>query len=216
MSAELPSVWQDFLTDAGVSPELWQNPLAMANARRQENTVFPPAEKVFRAFAMTPPDAVRIVLLGQDPYHDDGQAEGLAFSVPDGVPLPPSLKNIYREYAGDLKKAPPATGHLGKWAANGVLLLNAILTVDAHTPGSHAKFGWENFTDSVISALSRQKSGIVFMLWGGFARKKAGLIDREKHFILENAHPSPLSAYRGFFGSRPFSTSAALLKQWEW
>lgn len=216
MSAELPLLWQEFLAGADVDKDLWKKPLALANERRKKNTVFPPENKVFRAFDLTPPDKVRIVLLGQDPYHDDGQAEGLAFSVPDGVVLPPSLRNIFKEYAADLKKNPPDSGHLGKWAGNGVLLINAILTVDAHSPGSHANFGWEKFTDAVISALSRQKNGIVFMLWGGFARKKAALIDREKHFILENAHPSPLSAYRGFFGSRPFSAAAALLKNWEW
>lgn len=211
MSAELPEVWQKFLTDAGVSPETWEIPLAKSIARRHECTVFPPAEKIFNAFALTPPENVRVVLLGQDPYHDDGQAEGLAFSVPDGVPLPPSLRNIYKEFADDLQRPAPASGHLGSWAANGILLINAVLTVDAHNPGSHAKYGWEKFTDAVIKSLSEKKSGIAFMLWGGFARKKSALIDRKKHFVLENAHPSPLSAYRGFFGSKPFSQVEKIL-----
>jgi uracil-DNA glycosylase len=211
VSSILPEKWQKFLFDAGVEQNLWQTPLTVSNERRQNGQVFPPAEKVFTAFELTPPEKVKIVLLGQDPYHDDGQAEGLAFSVPDGVPLPPSLRNIYKEFADDLNRDCPPSGHLGNWAANGVLLLNAVLTVDAHTPGSHAKIGWEKFTDAVIAALSREKSGIIFMLWGGFARKKAALIDPNKHFILENAHPSPLSAYRGFFGSKPFSQVEKIL-----
>ena len=216
MSALLPEIWRDFLVSAGKSPELWEIPLAKVNARRKECTVYPPEQLVFNAFALTPPEKVKIVLLGQDPYHDDGQAEGLAFSVPDGVPLPPSLRNIYKEFTSDLNIPAPASGHLGHWAEKGVLLINAVLSVDAHTPGSHAEYGWKEFTDAVISALSEKKSGIVFMLWGAFARKKSALIDRKKHFILENAHPSPLSAYRGFFGSRPFSQATALLDNWQW
>ncbi|MBR7121771.1 MAG: uracil-DNA glycosylase [Lentisphaeria bacterium] len=211
MSAELPEAWQNFLYNAGISPEIWEIPLAKSIARRTEYTVFPPEEKVFNAFKLTPPEKVRVVLLGQDPYHDDGQAEGLAFSVPDGVPLPPSLRNIYKEFADDLQRPAPSSGNLSQWAAKGVLLINAVLTVDAHSPGSHAKYGWEKFTDAVIRCLNNEKSGIIFMLWGGFARKKAALIDRKKHFVLENAHPSPLSAYRGFFGSKPFSQVEKLL-----
>jgi uracil-DNA glycosylase len=216
MSANLPPNWQKFLLDAGVKAAVWETPLQASNERRKNCTVFPPENRVFNAFALTPPENVRVVLLGQDPYHDDGQAEGLAFSVPDGVPLPPSLRNIYKEFADDLQRPAPASGHLGSWAANGILLINAVLTVDAHTPGSHAKYGWEKFTDAVIKSLSDQKSGLVFMLWGGFARKKATLIDQKKHFVLENAHPSPLSAYRGFFGSRPFSQAEKLLNTHLW
>ncbi len=216
MSAILPPNWQTFLLDAGVKAAVWEKPLQSSGERRKECTVFPPENKVFNAFALTSPEKVRVVLLGQDPYHDDGQAEGLAFSVPDNVPLPPSLRNIFREFSDDLQRPAPASGHLGPWAANGILLINAVLTVDAHAPGSHAKYGWEKFTDAVIKSLSDQKSGLVFMLWGGFARKKATLIDRKKHFVLENAHPSPLSAYRGFFGSKPFSQAEKLLNATLW
>ena len=216
MSDTLPEKWTEFMKSAGVDENLWQTPLAMVAARRKECTVFPPEGKIFSAFKLTPPENVRIVLLGQDPYHDDGQAEGLAFSVPDGTPLPPSLRNIFKEFESDLGRPAPVSGHLGKWAESGVLLINAVLSVDAHTPGSHASFGWEKFTDGVISALSREKSGIVFMLWGGFARKKVPLIDKNKHTIIENAHPSPLSAYRGFFGSKPFSAAEKALKNWQW
>ena len=216
MTNSLPGAWQKFLIDAGIPESVWQMPLAWSNARRENNLVFPPPEKVFNAFILTPPEKVKVVLLGQDPYHDDGEAEGLAFSVPPGTALPPSLRNIYKEYADDLQCPAPSDGHLGKWAENGVLLLNSVLTVDAHCAGSHAGIGWEKFTDAVIRTLSEKKSGIVFLLWGGFARKKACLIDRKKHFILENAHPSPLSAYRGFFGSHPFSQAEKCLHNWHW
>ena len=216
MSASLPEAWQEFLTAANVDPALWQVPLDKANQRRKNNTVFPPENLVFRAFELTPPEKVRIVILGQDPYHDDGQAEGLAFSVPGNTPLPPSLKNIFKEYSSDLQRPQPDSGHLGKWAEKGVLLINAILTVDAHKPGSHADFGWEKFTDAVIAALNQEKSSLVFILWGGFAGKKSKLIDPEKHTVIASAHPSPLSAYRGFFGSRPFSKAAAALNNWQW
>ncbi len=216
MSDQLPEKWQNFLISAGVSPYEWLKPLELVARRRKENRVYPPEEKIFTAFHLTPPENVRIVLLGQDPYHDEGQAEGLAFSVPSGQPYPPSLRNIFKEFSSDLQRPAPDSGHLGDWARKGVLLINAVLSVDAHTPGSHAKFGWEKFTDSVISALSREKTGIVFMLWGGFAGKKAKLIDDSRHFVLKNAHPSPLSAYRGFFGSRPFSQAAEKLDDWQW
>lgn len=216
MSTILPEKWQEFLSAAQVDPALWQQPLAAADERRKSNPVFPPEEQVFRAFTLTPPEKVKIVLLGQDPYHDDGQAEGLAFSVPENMPLPPSLRNIFKEYAADLQRPEPRSGHLGCWAEKGVLLINAILTVDAHSPGSHAPFGWEKFTDAVIAALSREKSGLVFILWGGFAGKKLKLIDKNKHLVIASAHPSPLSAYRGFFGSRPFSRAAHYLEPWEW
>ena len=216
MSALLPENWQKFLNDAGFDNDLWELPLAKADARRSLTQVFPPENKIFNAFALTPPEKVRVVILGQDPYHDDGQAEGLAFSVPEGIPLPPSLRNIFKEFESDLQIPAPASGHLGNWAKKGVLLINAVLSVDAHCPGSHADFGWERFTDSVIAALDKEKSGLVFILWGSFARKKAALIDRKKHTLIENAHPSPLSAYRGFFGSKPFSAVQNAQPGWEW
>lgn len=216
MSSTLPEAWQKFLIDAGYSPELWELPLETVRDQRKTHTVFPPENKVFSAFAITPPENVRVVLLGQDPYHDEGQAEGLAFSVPDGIKLPPSLKNIFKEYSNDLNLPPPKSGHLGHWAKNGVLLINAILTVNAHSPGSHTNFGWEKFTDAVIHAVNKKKNGVVFILWGNAAGQKAAAIDKEKHTVIVSAHPSPLSAYRGFFGSKPFSRTVNALENWKW
>ena len=200
----LPETWQTFLAGTPaleMIPEL----LAKVDARRQKNCVYPPAGLVFRAFELTPPQALRAVIIGQDPYHDENQAHGLAFSVPDGVAAPPSLRNIFKEYANDLGRDIPASTSLENWARSGILLLNSVLTVDAHTPGSHRSFGWENFTDAVISAISEKTSGISFILWGSFAMKKAKLINQNKHRVISGVHPSPLSAYRGFFGSKPFS-----------
>lgn len=200
----LPETWQTFLAGTPaleMIPEL----LAKVDARRQENTVYPPAGMVFRAFELTPPRSLRAVIIGQDPYHDENQAHGLAFSVPNGVAAPPSLRNIFKEYADDLGRDIPSSTSLENWAKSGILLLNSVLSVDAHTPGSHRSFGWENFTDAVISAISQNASGISFILWGSFAIKKAKLIDRNKHRVISGVHPSPLSAYRGFFGSKPFS-----------
>ena len=172
---------------------------------------------VFHALELTAPEEVKVVLLGQDPYHDDGQAEGLAFSVPAGIKFPPSLRNIFKEYASDLGRPVPETGTLMPWAKHGVLLLNSVLTVAAHSAGSHRKFGWEKFTDAVIAALSAERTGLVFLLWGNYAIGKKPLIDGAKHTILENVHPSPLSAHRGFFGSRPFSqTEKAIGWNWRW
>ena len=207
---QLPETWQDFLAGtpcAGMLVPL----LEKVAARRAENEVFPPAGMIFRAFELTPPEAVRAVIIGQDPYHDRGQAHGLAFSVPDGVPHPPSLRNIFKEYAADLNREIPESGSLEKWAESGIFLLNSVLSVDAHTPGSHRSFGWEKFTDAVISALSAKRSGISFILWGSYAVRKAALIDKDKHRVITGVHPSPLSAYRGFFGSRPFSSA---LENW--
>ena len=173
--------------------------------------------EAFHALELTAPEEVKVVLLGQDPYHDDGQAEGLAFSVPAGIKFPPSLRNIFKEYAFDLGRPVPETGTLMPWAKHGVLLLNSVLTVAAHSAGSHRKFGWEKFTDAVIAALSAERTGLVFLLWGNYAIGKKPLIDGAKHTILENVHPSPLSAHRGFFGSRPFSqTEKAIGGNWRW
>ena len=217
MNGELPENWRHFLHEAGVAPETWLEPLERSRARRRESAVYPPEKEVFTAFALTPPDAVRAVLLGQDPYHEPGQAEGLAFSVPEGTAPPPSLKNILTEYAADLGRPRPKNGSLRAWARGGVLLLNSVLTVDAGAAGSHRKFGWERFTDAVIAAISARKNGVVFLLWGSYARKKIPLIDTVKHAVLCGVHPSPLSAYRGFAGSRPFSRAeAALGGSWRW
>lgn len=174
-------------------------------------TCYPPAGEIFAAFDRCPFSEVKVVLLGQDPYHGAGQAEGLCFSVCDGVPPPPSLQNIFKELHDDLGVPVPTSGSLRRWADQGVLLLNATLTVRAGAAGSHQGRGWETFTDAAIRALSSQREHLVFLLWGAYAGRKAALIDRSRHCILTAPHPSPLSAYRGFFGSHPFSQANAYL-----
>jgi uracil-DNA glycosylase len=182
-------------------------------AEKQQFPVYPPGPLIFNAFDLTPFDRVKVVILGQDPYHEPGQAHGLCFSVMPGTKFPPSLMNIFQELQSDLGVPVPPTGNLEGWARQGVLLLNATLTVRAHQAGSHQRHGWETFTDAAISRLSEKRSGIVFLLWGSYAQAKAQLIDGSKHFILTAPHPSPLSAYRGFFGCRHFSQTNQLLLQ---
>lgn len=174
--------------------------------------VYPPSKFIFKAFELCPFDKVRVVILGQDPYHGKGQAHGLCFSVAEKIPVPPSLKNIYKEIHDDLKIPVPKKGNLGSWAKQGVLLLNATLSVRESSPGSHQNKGWEKFTDSVIRALSEQKENLVFILWGRYAQEKGAIIDAKKHLILIAAHPSPFSAYNGFFGCRHFSKTNEYLK----
>lgn len=179
---------------------------------RQQYTCYPPGSKIFNAFDSTPFDKVKVVILGQDPYHEPGQAMGLCFSVPQGIQVPPSLVNIITEINADLGTNIPKTcGDLSGWATQGVLLLNATLTVRAHQAGSHQRHGWETFTDAAIQALSQQRSGLVFLLWGSYAIAKRALIDQTKHLVLTAPHPSPLSAYRGFFGCHHFSQANAYL-----
>ena len=181
-------------------------------AERQKYTCYPPAAKIFAAFDSTPFDKVKVVILGQDPYHEPGQAQGLCFSVPTGVRVPPSLVNIIKEINSDLGVAVTTErGDLSGWAAQGVLLLNATLTVRAHQAGSHQRHGWETFTDAAISELSARRKGLVFLLWGSYAIAKSQLIDRCRHLVLTAPHPSPLSAHRGFFGCRHFSQANAYL-----
>ena len=171
------------------------------------NTCFPPEEEIFSAFDHCPFNNVKVVIIGQDPYHGEGQANGLCFSVQNGIAHPPSLKNIFKEIETDLGIQTPVSGNLDRWSAQGILLLNATLTVRAHEAGSHQKKGWEQFTDVVIDTLSRKRENIIFLLWGGFAKKKGKKIDASKHFILLSGHPSPLSANRGYwFGNKHFST----------
>jgi len=201
----LSAQWRSFLRPY-YGDEAFERLLARAEAAYAEGTVYPPRQQLFSAFAATPPQAVRAVILGQDPYHEPGQANGLAFSVPDGAALPPSLRNIYRELSSDLGVPAPAGGDLRPWAAQGVLLLNAALTVEAHAAGSHRALGWQEFTDAVIRSLEQAPQPIAFILWGGWAGKKAALTaSAHPRLVLQGPHPSPLSAYRGFFGSRPFS-----------
>lgn len=191
----------------------WKNLQAFVREERAKYQVFPPDQEVFAALHLTPYEKVGVLILGQDPYHDVGQAHGLCFSVRRGVAKPPSLVNIFKELQADLGCTPPKHGELTHWAEQGVLLLNAVLTVRAHTPTSHKEKGWETFTDAVIRAVNAKSDRVVFVLWGAYARAKAKLIDRSKHVIIESAHPSPLSANNGFFGSRPFSKINAALKE---
>ncbi len=175
---------------------------------------FPPGQQIFAAFDHCPFSDLKVVILGQDPYHGPGQAHGLCFSVNDGIKHPPSLVNIFKELETDLKKPYPKSGNLGSWAEQGVLLLNATLTVRAHQAGSHQNKGWEVFTDEVIRVISAKKEGVIFLLWGGYAKRKSKLIDTEKHHILSSGHPSPLSANRGlWFGNKHFSETNSLLRQ---
>lgn len=182
-------------------------------SEKQQYTIFPPGKYIFNVFNLTPLSEVKVVILGQDPYHNHGQAHGLCFSVMDGVPFPKSLQNIFKELKEDVGFAIPLSGNLEKWAKQGVFLLNATLTVRAHQAGSHQNKGWEIFTDQVIKTISSECEHIVFLLWGNYARAKKILIDETKHLILESVHPSPLSAYHGFFGCKHFSkTNAYLIK----
>lgn len=177
-------------------------------------TCYPPGSLIFNAFNLCPFDRVKVVIIGQDPYHEPGQAQGLSFSVPEGVPFPPSLQNIFKEIQFDLGKPMPPTGDLTRWAEQGVLLLNATLTVRAHQAASHQRHGWEQFTDAAIRALNAERENLVFILWGGYARSKAQLIDRSRHLVLESVHPSPLSANRGgWFGNHHFSQCNAYLRE---
>lgn len=178
----------------------------------RQYTIYPPGRLIFNAFDLCPFEQVRVVILGQDPYHEPGQAHGLCFSVQEGVPLPPSLENIFREIRQDLGEEPLPSGNLERWARQGVLLLNATLTVRAHRAGSHQNKGWERFTDAVVHRLAEEKQGLVFLLWGAYAQRKGEFIDSNRHLVLKSVHPSPLSAYRGFFGNHHFSKTNQYLQ----
>lgn len=199
-----PSTWKTLLAPAFDSPH-WSQLEAFLEQEWQSATIYPPRPQIFTALALIPPEQVKVVILGQDPYHNDGQAHGLAFSVPPEQAIPPSLKNMYRELESDLGISPVKHGCLTAWAQQGVLLLNTVLTVRAHKAASHQKRGWETFTEALLQALSQTRPHLVFVLWGNFARQKLSCIDTDKHTVLTGVHPSPLSARRGFFGSRPFS-----------
>lgn len=212
MNVRIDESWRQVLQPEFDKPyfELLTGFVRQAYATHQ---CFPPAKYIFRAFDLCPFDKVRVVIIGQDPYHDINQAHGLCFSVQEGVPAPPSLVNIYKELNRDLGKPIPASGDLTHWAEQGVLLLNATLTVEAHKAGSHQGKGWEELTDAAIQALNNQRSNIVFMLWGSYAQRKGQFIDRRKHLVLTAVHPSPLSAYRGFIGCGHFSQANNYLVQ---
>jgi uracil-DNA glycosylase len=212
MDVKIEASWKAVLQPEFDKPYFAELTTIVRNEMTAGKTIYPPAKLIFNAFEKTPFNQVKVVILGQDPYHGRGQAHGLCFSVQKGVTPPPSLVNIFKEIESDLAIAPPTHGCLEQWAEQGVFLLNAALTVRAGEPMSHSKIGWESFTDAVIRTLSEQKTGLVFLLWGNFARNKRTLIDASKHFILEAAHPSPLS--RGaFFGNKHFSQTNELLLQ---
>jgi uracil-DNA glycosylase len=207
----LPASWRPVL-GAQLRQPYYRKLTGYLDAERREHTIYPPERDVFNALKFTPFDEVKVVILGQDPYHDEGQAHGLAFSVRPGVTPPPSLRNIFKELQADVGCPKPANGSLVAWAERGVLLLNAVLTVRAHQPGSHRGKGWEKFTDAAIAAVGSKDDPVVFVLWGAPAQKKVPLIDTARHTVLKSPHPSPLSAKTGFFGSRPFSAVNAALK----
>ena len=214
MAIDLEPSWLHVLQDEFDKEYMVKLKAFLRKEKEEGYKIYPKGSDIFNAFQKTPFDQLKVVILGQDPYHGPGQAHGLSFSVQKGINPPPSLKNIFKELVKDIPGFTiPAHGDLSSWAEQGVLLLNATLTVRDSSPGSHQKKGWEEFTDKVIKTISEQKEGIVFILWGAFAQAKAELIDQKKHFIIKSPHPSPFSADRGFFGSKPFSkTNEILLK----
>jgi uracil-DNA glycosylase len=213
MDVKIEASWKEVLQKEFTKPYFEQIAAFLKIEKAQGKTIYPPGSLIFNAFDKTPFNKVKVVILGQDPYHGPGQAHGLCFSVPDGVPPPPSLQNMYKELHADIGMPIPRTGNLTKWATRGVFLLNASLTVRAGEPMSHAKIGWANFTDAVIKTISNEKKGVVFLLWGKFAQDKQVLADETRHYVLKAAHPSPLSANNGFFGCKHFSKTNAILRQ---
>lgn len=210
---QLESSWKQRLADEFRQPYMADLREFLLERKRAGAVIYPPGKLIFNALDSTPFGQVKVVILGQDPYHGPGQAHGLCFSVREGVEWPPSLRNIYREIADDLECEPPSSGNLQHWADQGVLLLNAVLTVERGRAGSHQGKGWERFTDRVVSELNTGRDGLVFMLWGSYAMKKGAVIDRQRHLVLTAPHPSPLSAHRGFFGCRHFSRANAWLEE---
>ncbi|WP_312498848.1 uracil-DNA glycosylase [Enterococcus sp.] len=211
MNQSLPQDWQERLAASFAQP-YYQELQHFLDNEYETHTVYPPRDQIFAALQYTPFEQVKVVILGQDPYHGPNQAHGLAFSVRPGVKLPPSLRNIYQELADDLKVTPPIDGYLVPWAKQGVFLLNTVLTVRAGEANSHHGRGWEKLTDTIIETLNQRAQPVIFVLWGKPAQKKIHLLDTDKHIVLTAPHPSPLSAYRGFFGSKPFSTINAALR----
>ena len=212
MVASLES-WKEVATEYGLKDILKPIRKKLSEVSTQKKIIHPSSKDIFRAFELTSFKNVKIIILGQDPYHGPNQANGLAFSVNSEVRFPPSLLNIFKEYSKDLNLPIPIDGNLSAWAERGVLLLNSILTVESGSPGSHKDFGWEQFTNQIIKALSDKKSNLVFILWGAYAQSKKILIDSSKHLIIASPHPSPLSAHRGFFGSKPFSKTNDYLRK---
>lgn len=208
----MESSWKEFLKEEFFKPYFLEIKKHFLEAKKRGAIIYPPAPLIFNAFNLTPLTSLKVVILGQDPYHNKSQAMGLSFSVPKNITLPPSLKNIYKELYEDLKIPPSSNGDLSKWARQGVLLLNSILSVEENKPASHQHFGWQLFTDNVIKKINQEREGIIFLLWGNYAKAKKNLIDSKKHFILEAAHPSPL-AKSGFLGCKHFSKTNQILQE---
>ncbi|MEO9476322.1 MAG: uracil-DNA glycosylase [Cyclobacteriaceae bacterium] len=211
MNVKIESSWKTLLKQE-FEKEYFMQLTDFVKSEYEAGTVYPPGSQIFRAFDFCPVDTVKVVIIGQDPYHGPGQAHGLCFSVAEGVPFPPSLLNIFKELQSDLGKEIPPHGSLERWAKQGVLLLNATLTVRARQAGSHQKKGWEQFTDAAIQKLAEKKEGLVFILWGAYAQNKGAVINKERHHVIQSPHPSPFAAHRGFFGSKPFSKTNDFLK----
>jgi uracil-DNA glycosylase len=211
MDVRIEDSWKEILHEEFEKP-YFVGLTAFIKSEYQQEQVFPPGKELFNAFNLCPFSNVRVVIIGQDPYHGPGQAHGLCFSVRDGVDFPPSLRNIFKEINNDIGTPIPKSGDLTRWAGQGVLLLNATLSVKAHTAGSHQKKGWETFTDEVIRKVSKKKEHVVFLLWGAYAQQKGDMIDKNRHLVLESVHPSPLSAPRGFFGNHHFSRANQFLQ----
>ncbi|MBE6220064.1 MAG: uracil-DNA glycosylase [Alistipes sp.] len=211
MEVKISADWRDILQSEFDKP-YFEQLTKFVRSEYGTTQVFPAGRNIFRAFDKCPFESLKVVIIGQDPYHGVGQANGLCFSVDDGVPFPPSLQNIFKEINDDLGVAVPASGNLDRWAEQGVLLLNAVLTVRAHEAASHAGRGWEQFTDAVVRIINERKQGIVYMLWGNYAQRKGQVADASKNLILKSVHPSPLSVYRGFFGCKHFSQANAYLQ----
>lgn len=212
MDVKIAEGWKNILADE-FAKDYFVNLVSFVKNEFRTQTIYPPGKFIFNAFDKCPIEELKVVIIGQDPYHGPGQAHGLSFSVPDGVRFPPSLRNIFKEINNDIGVAIPESGNLERWAEQGVMLLNATLTVRASNAGSHQKKGWETFTDAVIKKISDEKEHVVFLLWGAYAQKKEELIDTNKHFVLKSVHPSPLSASRGFFGNHHFSRTNEYLKE---
>ncbi|WP_339901956.1 uracil-DNA glycosylase [uncultured Cyclobacterium sp.] len=210
MNVKIENSWKQLMGDEFSKP-YFESLVNFVKTEYETKTIYPMGDSIFKAFDLCPVEKVKVVILGQDPYHGPGQAHGLAFSVKEGIPFPPSLLNIFKELKSDLNLPFPSNGNLERWAKQGVLLLNATLTVEAHKAGSHQKKGWETFTTAVIENLAAHKSNLVFLLWGAYAQKKAVVIPADKHFKLQSPHPSPLSAHRGFLGCKHFSQTNAYL-----
>jgi uracil-DNA glycosylase len=210
---KLSDSWRKFLKHELEEDYMKQLKTFLTNEYKKNKTIFPAEKNYFAALNLVPVDSVKVVILGQDPYHGEGQAHGLSFSVQQGVRFPPSLQNIFKELKEDIGCDMPRSGDLTRWAEQGVLLLNSVLTVEQDKAASHQKQGWETFTDKIISVVNGNCDHVVFILWGSYAQKKAQFVDRQKHYVIESAHPSPLSSYRGFFGSKPFSKANSWLKE---